>query len=1103
MTIETHTETAEGRLDRLLERLLTSGEAAAAAHNWDQAREAAEDVLTVDPGNARALALVEQADVAARRSLGERSLMTVLFSDLVDSTPIAEASTPELMREILRLYREHAQAAINRFDGTILQFLGDGIVASFGYPQPHEDDARRAVHAALEMLRSLGKAREEAQKRHGIDIQVRAGIHTGLVVVGDLGEGPARERHAIVGVTPNLAARLQSEAEPGTVVISDVTHHLVATDFDFLPQGVRQLKGISRPVEIFTVLGPRPVRSRLTTEQYRGPMVGRDAELATLLASWEQSAAASGHEDGQPVEPFCIIGDPGMGKSRLVAELLSAVSAGGGEAVEIECLPYYADIPFHPLERGLESLLGIDSNAGGESRSARLVEAITDAGMDPATAVPLIAPVLGIDSVPGYTPPELDPTALRQATISAVVGYVRLQASVKPLLLVAEDVDAADPSTLELLGQLASSPPPGLLTVMTARSSLVAAWFETIEPMTLGGLSTEDAETLIDLLAGPATLPQETTRSIIERAEGIPLFIEELVYSTLQSPDKTVVPMRLQELLTARLHAQGVDLRTAQIAATAGDVFDAEVLENVSGNGDEAQQRADGASTGGPATGNGGVPPKLAGLIQAGIVVADEGEGRYRFYHPLLREAAYETQLLDIRRDTHSQLASALTAVDAEPGVIARHFDLGGASAEAVPQYIAAAQVAQSKGAHVEAANLTTRALELVLEWPADPQRHHAELTVRLVRALSYSSVQGYAAPDVVEDFSEAEKLTELIGPAPEIMPAMIAIWSYRLVHGETRAAAALIDRLLEMSETEIGSWFAAEVEGSAGFQALFHGELEEAAFHLERAFAAFDARPDESLVSEFWPLPNDPLAVSQVAYACVLALEGDLRGAAEWERRAVERANQVPFPRGPFSLAFVNIYLAWLRYVLGDRQEAQQAGLEVVQIGQQHGYAYWLALGAVFYRIADPDLDEFNQTLATLGAIGHQAFLPAYLGIKSAVEAHNDPATAEATMEDALTLAREVGEELHIPLLLLQRADQRLSAGGQDAAAAADLSAAVEAAESQGSRLLALRAALRMARLPEPARPREWKPTLARQVDAFDGVDGLPELEEAASFLG
>ena len=1076
---------AEHRLGLLIARLLESGEAAAAAGSWEQARATAEDVLTVDPGNVRAEALVARADVAEHPRAGQRALMTILFSDLVDSTPIAEAADPEVLRDLYSLYRATSLAAMDRFGGEVVKFLGDGIVAAFGYPVSHEDDARRAVLAGLALLEGIQETRRVAAERHDIDVEVRVGIHTGLVVVADLGEGKTRERDSIVGVTPNMASRLQSEAEPGMVVISDVTRHLIDPDFQLRSLGMRTLKGISRDVEVFAVEGQRHVGARLASERYsRGLVIGRDDALSVLTSQWEAAEAASRSPGGAPTRAVFLVGEAGIGKSRVVADVRTRVERDGGDILEVGCLPYYADSPFWPIGRLLERVLDVRPETSVDERRSRLVDRLTTAGVDPRPAVAVLGTLIGVPESDEYPLPQLDPAALRQITIATLADWLGRLPAGRARLGVAEDVEWADPSTLELLGHLAQHPPPGVLTVMTSRDHLETPWADRVLNVPLDRLDDDAAIALVDSVGG-SSLPQTTKESIAERAEGIPLFIEELVHTTLDSPDADVVPMRLQELLTARLHTPGLDLRIAQIAAAAGLVFDAEVVEDVAGNAAHARSQ-------------------LGKLVDAAIIDpwGDADRRRYRFRHALVRDAAYETQLLETRRDIHARIAAVLLAGDADPAVTARHLDLGALPAEAIGQYLAATQAAQAAGAHVEATRLASRALELVADLPADPGRSLTELTARMLRALSVSSVQGYAAPEVLDDYQHAEELTDELGSAPEAMPAVIAIWSYRLVNGDVGTAARLVERLVRMTGTDTGAWFAAEVDSCAGFQALYEGDLGRAAIHLERAVSAFEARPDDAKVSPFWPLPNDPVAVSASAYSSVLALTGHLDESAHWQRRAIERAESVPFPQGPFTVAFVRIYQAWLEYLLGDAEAAQAHGEAVTAIGREHGFAYWVALGSIFHRISDPDIVEYQQTLATLRAIGHAAFMPSYLGLLAVMQAaEGDHPAAIHTLDEALA-AGDAGEELHTPELLRMKAVCLVEIPDRTSEAAAALERAVELADAQGSSLLALRAAVDLARLPDSVRPADWAATLRRQADRLPADAAPPELVDARTLL-
>ncbi|MGI9609588.1 MAG: ATP-binding protein, partial [Acidimicrobiia bacterium] len=928
---------AESRLTRLIDRLLTGANGAITDGDLDLAREMASDVLMVDPDNQRAHELVRTADQRQRSRRGERTVMTILFSDLVDSTPMADAEEPELVRDVFALYREEAKLAVERFGGRIDNYLGDGVVATFGYPELHEDDARRAVSAGLELVAGMERVEERARVEHGVDTQVRVGIHTGLVVVADIGTGKATERDAIVGVTPNLAARIQSAAQPGQVVISDVTQHIVESDFDLESMGAHSLKGIAREVELYVVRGTRHVSERLATERFvAAPMVGRDDVAAQLTDMW---TATSGGEAGKAT---LLLGQAGIGKSRAVAEFRTQVEAAGGSLFDMGCLPYYTNSALWPAAQSLLKRVGIPSNASAEDRLERLQAYIEGCGLPIDPNLALLAPLVGVDEVPGHPAPQLDPTALRQAVLATLLAVIVSGVGEQPRALVVEDIHWADPSTLDLLGMVVEAATPGLLLLMTSRVPVEAPWAGGFNTLDLDRLGDEAAGDLIDTLAGDAPVDDATRASIIERGAGIPLFIEELTRTAITSGG--ALPVRLQELLASRLRQPGVDLELAQTAATIGNEFDAELLGDLMGDADEIGRR-------------------LQSLEEAEIIDRlDATGGHFRFHHALLRDAAYETQVLEGRRDWHGRIAGAMVDRGGDAAVVARHFDLAGAVGEAIAQYGVATQAAQATGAHAEASQLATRALELVAQMEDGPERNITELGMLMLRGFSISSMRGYAAPEVEADFRRANELSEALGTAPEVMPAAFAIWSFVLVAGDVPSAALLAARLRGRVEDGSGAWFAPEVEAALGYQALYEGDLTEASSAFARSLAGFEARPPEQMVSEYWPLPNDPVAVARIGQAVVLTLQGKLAEGAAMGDAAVARSEEVPFPMGPFSVAFVKVYLAWLALIVGDLESSQRLGEETIAIGQQYGYAYWMALGGIYNRVSDPDLEAFQQ---------------------------------------------------------------------------------------------------------------------------------------------
>jgi tetratricopeptide (TPR) repeat protein len=480
------------------------------------------------------------------------------------------------------------------------------------------------------------------------------------------------------------------------------------------------------------------------------------------------------------------------------------------------------------------------------------------------------------------------------------------------------------------------------------------------------------------------------------------------------------------------------------------------------------------------------VRAQLRTLVEQGIIEpGDPAADTYRFRHALMRDAAYETQVLDARKQTHAKVAEVLSARGAEPALVAAHLDLAGEAAQAVGLYLVAVQSEQGRGAHQEAGELATRAIELAATLPESHDRDLGELTARMLRAFSVSSMKGYAAPEVQDDHRSAEVLATKLGKVPQVVPSLIASWGFWFSSGSLETSRRILDRLTELVGDPAFASFVPEVEVVTGYQDWYEGHLDLAEAHVHRAVVAYDARSSETLVSPFWILPNDPVAVALIALACIKTLRGE-PGAQEWEDKAIRRAEEIGFPRGPFSRAFVKLYTAWNRRFLGDSEGAWKLGSEIVAIGQEHGYAFWIAMGAGYLATDQaPSAAEhrafLRQAIATLDLMGQEAFKAFNLSYLAGLHA------AAGELERALELVGEgiqvvhtSGELLHLPELLRQRAVYSLGAGGDPDEAVAGLEEAVRVATEQGSRITQLRAALDLARLPVELRPADWRRVLA-----------------------
>jgi class 3 adenylate cyclase len=1086
---EERSASAEDRLARLIDRLLASMDAAASIGAWDRVVEQAGDVLAVDPSNQRATSMLERA--ALERSLlgGQRAFVSLIFADIVQSTDMAEVSEPEVIQDVFVLYRRVAAETIEELGGRVLQFQGDGVVACFGYPVAHEDDARRAVLAALRLVERMGQAGIELKRRHDIEPAIRVGVHSGTVVVAGLASGVI-DGSAIAGPVPNVASRVQGEAEPGTVCISETTEQLVASHFELRPLGSHSLKGIVRPMELHLV-----VRSKVAASPSgRGlpesvALVGRENQSRLLRFTWNRLV----HDSDSAVKPeetvVVVRGVAGIGKSALAAELAAHVRLEGGVVFEANCSPYHSNVALWPVGRMLEQLLGFYPDQPAKDRLTELEQRLNDAGL-PSDTVPLLTPLLGLAADERWARPEVDALALRQQTLQVFVTWLARTAASTPSLVVAEDLHWADPTTVELLGLLAAQRIPGTMILITSRDRVEAPWASAVVDIALEPLGEKEAAGLVAALT-EGGLDATQRRLIVERGAGLPLFLQELTRSAGAARPSEVLPPRIHEILTARLRAPGIDLRVAQLAATLGGEFDEEPLRQLAGRDVDAA---------------------LSRLEDAALIerVAEVRLGRYRFRHDLMRDTAYETQVLPIRQKTHRSVAELLAASATAPGdlaVVAHHWDLAGDVGQSVPAYMAAAQAAQSTASHTEARHLLDRAQELTSTVPEGDDRDLSELMIRAQRTISTSSLYGYGYPEVFEDYTVAEQICRKLSNRPEIMPVQVGIWSYLLVRGSVDAASLVLEPLTHVLDDPATAWFAPEIKSCMGYGAFYQGKLEDAHRWLIEAWEGYGARSAEAASSPFWPLPHDAVPVTAVALACVAGLRGSTEESALWERRALATAQELDFPSGPFSAAFVSVYLAWIRMITGNREEAREFGRRTIEIAERCRFDYFQLLGTQYLLMPEPEqpcgVAELEQYALGMDLVGHGAFRPTHLGIVAQNHHYlGHPDSALQALDEAMERSASSGELVHQPDLLRLRAEI-MTVGYPDRMdeAAKDLVAAIDIGLAQGSLVLALRAANDLARLPHD-RPPDWGDRVRSVLDRFPPNSSSPEFAQALDLI-
>ncbi len=1029
---------------RLRERILSAARGAAEAERWDEASDWASELVAIDPDDAEARRLLDQAKAGGVRSQGQRAMVSLIFCDLVDSTPMAEKVDPEVILEVWSTFRDIAATAVQHFGGTVQRSEGDGVIAVFGYWNPAGDDARNAVGAALMMARDMERARPSFQEQFGVDVQARVAVHTGLVVIADIAAGTSIERDALVGPAPNVADRLQKEAPRGGVVMGDVTAEMVDGDFDARSLGLRDLKGIDRPVEVFQVLSRSDVTNRLAGPRYhRGRLEGRDRELNQLLDAW------NGLDDPAAI---LLTGEAGFGKSRLLAEFRTAVENEGGFVAETACLADYATAPLWPMARLLERLSGSGRGQGQDERRRRLNDFITDLGQDPEEVGPKLAPFFGLHPSAIST---ADPAVLLGEVLDHILAMARHRSSQGAWVLAIEDIQWSDPTTLRLLTLLAEDPVEELLVVATSRpvepaeaspeTRRIGELFANVE------LSSVDREAgaRIARAAAPEPLADDVIRDILNRADGVPLFIEELAN---RKPDVSAQPQsmsaRLQELLTARIRSSGVDLQLLQIASSIGPTFDAGLLGDIV---DDDLIRA-----------------RLDQLVDLGVLVPS-GTDDYRFRHVLLQDATYETQLLSARAAVHGRIADAMATLEppVPPAVLARQLELAERPADALQHYATAGANAAMTGAYAEAHDLFTTAISLLDAIETPEVQVGTEIELRLRRVQTLTARGGYGDPIAAVDIGRVVNLCAEHPALPGATAALIALWALDFVQGNLVRSRATIELVDRAAPTSIESDYRPEIDVSLGYQTFYEGRLTEALSHFQRSVDGFERRDPAAAPPNLQP--NDPHAVALVGLCCMYWLADDPAAALLAEEQAMARLTEID--NHAFTSAFVFVYLAWTRSLQGQRAEASDLGRRARTIAAEAKLPYLEQLGSrfVFDEPSPVTLELVDAICAQLDAVGHQAFRATYLSdCAEQIGSAGDVDAAEQLYERAFETMTATGESVHLPSVHLSRAAVRLAARAEPELVIEDLERAAKTAQHSGARVLARRAKHELETLPE-----------------------------------
>jgi TOMM system kinase/cyclase fusion protein len=1039
----------------------------------------------------------------------ERRQLTVVFCDLVESTKLASQLDPEDLREVVRAYQKVCSEIITRYEGHIAQLLGDGLLVYFGYPQAHEDDAQRAVRAGLSMLAAMGDLNQGLQQAKGIQLGVRLGIHTGLVVIGEMG-GEGRQEQLALGEVPNIASRIEGLAAPNTIAISEATYHLVQGYFDCQDLGAQILRGVSQPLNVYRALGASGVHNRLEVAQTRGltPLVGREQEVGILVERWEQVKAGHGHV-------VLLTGDPGIGKSRLVQTLKDHVANEPHLRWECRSVEHYQNTALFPLTDLFQRLLRFQAEDTPNEKLAKLEQMLSQYRLPLGESVPLFAPLLSL-SLPEnrYTPLNVSPQRQRQKTLETIVTILLELAERQPVLFILEDLHWTDPTTLELLNLMIEQiPTTSILTVLTCRPHFQPAWHHRsyITEMTLNHLSHAQAEQLVNRMTDGKTFPQEVLQQILTKTDGVPLFVEELTKAILESGQlketdghyelagslqALVIPATLQDSLMARLDRLMTAKVIAQLGATIGRQFSYALLQAVA----QLNERT--------------LHEELHRLVEAELLYQRgvPPQSTYMFKHALIQDAAYESLLKSTRQQYHQRIAQVLEAqfpetAETQPELVAHHYTEAGLIEQAVPYWHKAGQSAIQRSAHVEAIAHLRQGLALLDTLPETPQRLQREVDMHIASGVSLSATKGYAAPEVEQTYLRARQLCEHLEAPHQLFPVLCGLWNHYLVRAELQTAHTLGEQLLSLAQQAQDTVLLVAAQCTLGATLFNLGVVAAALTHYAQGMALYDSQQHRAAAFLYG---GDAWVVWYHSHAAsALWLLGYPDQGLAQSQQAVTLAQQSAHP---FSLSAALCTAACFHHFRREVRAAQERAEAAIVLATEQGFPYWRAFSALLrgwalaqQGQAKEGIEQMTQGLVAHRATGAELGRPYWLALLAeAYSVIGQPESGLTALAEALTLVDTTGERLwESELYRLKGALLLQQNSGNQAEAETCFQQAITIAQNQQAKSWELRAATSLARLWQRQGKRQEAYDLLEPVyhwftEGFDTAD----LREAKALL-
>ena len=1038
---------------------------------------------------------------------GERRQLTVMFCDLVGSTALSEQLDPEELQTVVRTYQEVSAQVIERYEGYIAQYLGDGLLVYFGYPAAHEDDAARSIRAGLEIVTALDQARSQFPQ----PVQVRIGIHTGPVVVGQMGGGSRHEQLAL-GETPNIAARVQGKAEPDEVVISAATQRLVAGLFETEDQGRHELKGISTPQPLYRVTAESTAHSRFAAAVQAGltPLAGREQELGILRERWQQAQSGAG-------QVVLLSGEAGIGKSRLVQELKDQTSRDGATRIAFQCSPYHQNSAFYPITEHLQRLLQLTPNETSEAKLAKLQQQLGRYRFPQANTVALLAALLSLPHPEGVPPIAMSPQKQKESTQAALVAWLIEETEQQPVYNSWEDLHWADPSTLEVLALLLTQvPTTRLLAVMTFRPEFVPPWgaHSYLSQMTLNRLGPPQINVMVERVTGGKPLPEEVVQQIATKTDGVPLFVEELTKMVVESDlvravnshyeltgplPPLAIPSTLQDSLMARLDRLATAREIAQLGAVIGREFSYALLQAVSPLEEGSLQQG------------------LRQLVEAELLYQRglPPQARYLFKHALVQDTAYESLLKSRRQQLHQAVAHVLEqqfaeTVETQPELVARHYTEAGLAEQAIPYWQKAGQRAASRSANAEAIGHLTKGLVLLKTLPDTPAHAEQELFLQTALGPVLMAAKGLAAPEVGNAYGRARELCQRLGETPQLFPVLRGLCMFYTSQAELKMARELAEQCLRLAQSTQAPGLLAEAHYLLGNTMFYSGEFALAREHFEQSMASYDVQQHRSHALLYG---QDTGVVCSLRAAWGLYFLGYADQARKRITWALARAHELSHSH---SLAYTFASTAILHQHRREDQAAQEQAEAAITLATEQGFPLWLALGTLMRGWAlveqgrgEEGVSQLRRGIAAFQATGSKVAVPYQLALLAeACEKADQVEEGLRVVGEALDIVNKQEERYYEAALYRLKGElilQAQSAGAEHRRKEAEacFHTSIKVAQRQAAKSWELRAAMSLARLwQQQGKRTEARDLLAPVYEWFTEGFDTADLKDAKALL-